>query len=190
MIKHELYSSNYLEWMCRLVSDQTFKSDNYTRLMNHLNRFPFIFRMSMDGNRAADGVDLRGRFEDNTGLIADPVLVAFFGSCSCSVMEMITALALRCEETIMSDDLEGDRTGLWFWNMIQSLGLYSMDDRSFDECYVNDILSKWMNREFQPNGEGGLFTVINCNCDLRTVEIWEQMNWYLETLMYEREGQS
>ena len=28
--------------------------------------------------------------------------------------------------------------------------------------------------------KGGFFTIDNCSCDLRTVDIWRQMCWYLE----------
>lgn len=180
---HELYRSDYLEWMCQLVSDKTFKSINYSRLLNHLNRVEFVYCMPLDGNRAADGVDIRYRYEDECGEAADPVMVAFFGEYSCSVMEMMVALALRCEENIMSNQEFGDRTGLWFWSMISSLGLANMADRTFDECYVNEVLSKWMNRDHAPTGEGSLFAIPNSDYDLRTIEIWGQLNWYLKTVV-------
>ena len=41
---------------------------------------------------------------------------------------MMIALAIRCEEHIMDDPDAGDRTGQWFWSMLVSLGLGSMDE--------------------------------------------------------------
>ena len=140
----------------------------------------------MDSNRVSDGTELRFRFEQTTGEVADPVMVAFFGRDTCSVMELMTALALRCEEYIMSDGEIGDRTGTWFWEMICSLGLQDMNNQNFNESYVTTVISKWMSRDFRPSGEGSLFTIPNVNCDLRDIDIWCQLNWYLESILYER----
>ena len=86
-------------------------------------------------------------------------------------------------ENIMDDPYEGDRMGQWFWNMIVNLGIGSMNDAKFDEAYVNSVITKFMNREYKRNGEGGLFTVEHCKYDLRSIEIWYQMCWYLNSIM-------
>ena len=101
----------------------------------------------------------------------------------CSVLEMMLALSIRCEEHIMDDPEIGNRTGEWFWIMIVNLGLGSMDDTRYDEEYVDDILDKFLNREYDADGTGGLFPVRNpryAQYDLRNVDIWYQLNWYLQ----------
>ena len=95
---------------------------------------------------------------------------------------MIVALALRCE-TIMEDPDYGDRTGKWFWGMIESLGLKSMDDTSFNRDYVDDVIDIFLSRGYGRDGRGGLFTIKHPKRDLRTVEIWYQMNWYLDSIL-------
>jgi hypothetical protein len=95
---------------------------------------------------------------------------------------MMVALASECEET-MDDPNVGDRTGQWFWGMIVNLGLGSMADYNFDYDYVDGVIQRFLNREYEPNGRGGLFTIRNCTEDLRTVEIWSQLCWYLGTIM-------
>ena len=40
-----------------------------------------------------------------------------------------------------------------------------------------------MNREYDSDGKGGLFTVKQSKYDMRTVEIWWQMNWYLDSIL-------
>jgi hypothetical protein len=95
---------------------------------------------------------------------------------------MMTALAVRCEETIMDDALFGNRTGQWFWGMIHNLGLSPMTDSNFDKEYVDEVITRFLNREYEPNGKGGLFTVRHCNRDMRTVEIWCQLSWYLDSI--------
>ena len=99
----------------------------------------------------------------------------------CSVFEMMVALAQRCE-SVMDDPKIGDRTGQWFWGMIASLGLNGMSDNHYDEKYVNDVVNRFLDREYEPNGKGGLFTIRNCEHDLRDVEIWYQLCWYLDTI--------
>lgn len=93
---------------------------------------------------------------------------------------MMIALAIRCEEHIMDDPDIGNRTGQWFWNMIVNLGLGSMNDSKFDRDYVEDIVQKFLDRKYSRNGDGGLFTVNRSRYDLRSVEIWYQMCWYLD----------
>ena len=77
----------------------------------------------------------------------------------------------------------GNRTGQWFWGMIKNLGLNAMRDSNFDRNYVDDVIARLLNREYEPDGKGGLFTVKHCNHDLRTVEIWCQLSWYLDSIM-------
>ena len=96
---------------------------------------------------------------------------------------MMVALAIRCEETIMDDTEYGDRTGQWFWKMISSLGLSSMSDDMFDKKYATYVINRFLNREYEPNGKGGLFTINNCDEDLRNVEIWYQLCWYLDSII-------
>jgi len=136
----------------------------------------------MDGNREADGIDLRYRFGYENSY-EDPMIAANLDDRPCSVLEMLIALSIRCEEHIMDDPDIGDRTGEWFWNMIENLALGSMSDSKFDRDYVNNAISRFLNREYKRNGEGGLFTIKHCKYDLRTVEIWYQMCWYLDDIL-------
>jgi hypothetical protein len=100
----------------------------------------------------------------------------------CSVLEMMIALAIRCEETIMDDPDIGDRTRQWFWGMIINLGLGGMTDANFDPDFVDDSVLRFLNRDYEPDGRGGLFTIRNCHRDLRDVEIWYQLCWYLDSI--------
>ena len=58
-----------------------------------------------------------------------------------------------------------------------------MDDNNFDERYTQNVIDIFMSRNYSPDGEGGLFTIKGCDRDLRTVEIWYQLCWYLNTLL-------
>ena len=83
----------------------------------------------------------------------------------------------------MDDPTIGNRTSQWFWQMVTNLGLGSMSDRLFNEEYVKETINKFMNREFEPDGKGSLFRIRNCQQDLREVEIWMAMLWYLDSLV-------
>ena len=96
---------------------------------------------------------------------------------------MMTALAVRCEEHIMTDPDVGNRTGQWFWQMITNLGLVDMTDSKFDRKYVDLVIQRFLDRTYEPDGKGGLFTIEHCPYDLRTVEIWYQLCWYLDKLI-------
>lgn len=175
--------NEYFEWLCDMVSAKGFsKRISYRKLLTHLHRTDFRYSIPNDQNRAEDGASLRYRFalavghEDSVDIVLDIL------DNPCSVLEMILALAVRCEENIMDDPNIGDRTGQWFWGMIVNLGLGAMYDDLYDRQCVDETLNKFLDREYEPNGKGGLFTIRNCDRDIRTVEIWYQLCWYLDSI--------
>ena len=173
-----LVNNAYFEWMYRKMCGDRFHKDvTFKNLLMFLHSTEFIYSIPRDANRAEDGLGLRYRFAYETGY-AEVYLEG-----PCSVLEMMIALVIRCEETIMDDPSLGDRTAQWFWGMIVNLGLGSMDDSRFDRDYASCIVTRFLNREYEPDGTGGLFTIKRCPYDLRDVEIWYQMNWYLDTIV-------
>ena len=61
-----------------------------------------------------------------------------------------------------------------------NLGLGSMDDRGYDEGEKKKIINRFLDRKYDRNGKGGLFTVKDRpSIDMRNIEIWYQMSWYL-----------
>ena len=175
-------SSEYFEWMCGLVPS---RKAAYSKLLGYLHRTEFRYTLPMDGNRYDDGINLRYRFGYEC---AHPQaeIAGYLDNRPCSVLEMMIALSIRCEEGIMHDADIGDRTGQWFWSMITSLGLDRMTDSRFDEHIVQDILDRFMEHRYERNGAGGLFTIEHSDRDLRSAEIWQQMNWYLDSLLSHR----
>lgn len=178
----EKIQNEYFEWMYGIVCGERFSSCiSYRKLLARLHNTEFIYILQRDENRAEDGIDLRYRFEyDNQEKIHD---VKRYLDGPCSVLEMMIALAIRCEESIMDNPNLGNRTGQWFWGMIANLGLGDMVDDKFDRVYVDMVISRLLNREYEPNGKGGLFTVRNRKKDLRTVEIWCQLQWFLDNII-------
>lgn len=174
------YSVGYFNWMYDLVCKG--KRTSYRKILGYLHEREFTYTLDFDGNRAEDGVDLRYRYSHELGRYDGPAVAAYLDNGPCTVLEMMIALAIRCEETIMDDPVEGDRTTYWFWSMMESLGLKGMSDERFDERLAERIVDIFLNREYAENGKGGLFTVRHPYRDLRDVEIWCQMNWHLDEL--------
>lgn len=185
MNRQEL-NKEYFDWICELVDIPNFaRGRSYQKLLKQLHQIQFNFIIARDANRAEDGTDLRYRFGYDYQLEGS-LISSYLDDRPCSVLEMLVALALRCEEHIMSDPDIGDRTGQWFWGMIKNLGLDSMYDSKFDIDYVNFVIDRLLNREYERDGEGGLVTIPDCRQDLRTVEIWYQMMWYLTEVLRSR----
>ncbi len=172
-------NNEYFKWMYQLVYDKGYsRGISYNKLLKHLHSTEFTYIIEMDGNRAEDGISLRYRFGYERKYKRS-IIEKYLDIRSCSVLEMLIALSIRCEEHIMNDPDIGNRTGQWFWNMVVNLGLGSMNDVKYNKEYVNGVISRFLNREYKRNGESGLFTVEGCKYDLRTAEIWYQMCWYL-----------
>lgn len=169
----------YFNWIHHKVcGNARINKNTYNKLLRYLDEIDFIVVHPMDDNRRVDGIDFRYQFGYYNGYSEDYIRENLDLK-ECSVLEMMVALAFRGEEQFMSNTRYGDRTGQWFWEMIVSLGLGSMNDKAFDRRYVSDVIDNFLNRRYKPNGEGGLFTLNEYPKDLREVEIWYQFLWHL-----------
>ena len=180
-------NNEYFEWLFRIVSDDAKHSEiSFRKLLMRLHDIDFRYSIPMDDNRYQDGLDLRYRFihssDDYRGAESTTEIDRFYSDKPCSVLEMMIALAIRCENDIMDNPNMGDRTSQWFWGMITNLGLGSMTDRNFDIRYVDEIIERFLDRKYEPDGKGGLFRIRHFNRDLRKVEIWYQLCWYLDSI--------
>lgn len=171
---------HYYEW---IISKVRGFGKGYSKLLKRLYDTEFTYSYSMDENRYEDGIYLRYRFcsDCNYGKAYDLMTEP------CSILEMMVALAIRCEEDIMDSPNTGDKTYKWFWEMIKSLHLDNMEDGYYDDEYVDYKISIFLNRQYRPDGDGGLFTVRGCKEDLRKVEIWHQACLYFNTILFKNE---
>lgn len=172
--------NDYFEWLWNFTKCRGHSQNR--KIITLLHNIEFRYSIPMDANREEDGIDLRYRFITEVGIPKNYQEVCAYLDGPCSVLEMMIALAIRCEESIMDDPDIGDRTSEWFWLMMKNLGLDYMNDRKFDRDIAEEKISIFLDRRYKRNGEGGLF-VVNGRRDLRKVEIWYQMCWYLDTIM-------
>lgn len=176
--------NEYFDWLCGLVCRNRYSGDtSFDKLLTYLHSTEFTYSIIMDENRADDGIEMRYRYALYLGRDPlDTIDIMEMLAGPCSVLEMMIALAMRCEEETMDDAAYGDRTGQWFWGMVVNLGLGSMIDSRFDRRYVEEVVDRFLNREYEPDGRGGLFAIRNCHRDLREVDYWYQLNWYLDSI--------
>lgn len=183
MNRHEIKNA-YFEWLYEWVAGDRYHRDiSYRKLLMRLHNTEFISIIRNDQNRAEDGENLRYRFAKNK-IVDEPVdyiLECLAGPCS--VLEMMIALANRCEEDYMDDPAYGNRMGQWFWGMITNLNLGSMIDIQYDKDRVDEILYKFLHRKYDSDGRGGLFRVRNSTIDMRKIEIWYQMCYFLDAFV-------
>lgn len=178
MLKDSI-NNEYFDWIYDLVCHDRYSKDiSYRKILMLLHNTPFRYIIPMDENRLNDGLNLRYRFVNAEGYDGH---MSEYIDIPCSVLEMMVALAIRCEETIMDDARIGDRTEQWFWIMMTSLGLGSMTDDRFNKFKATEIIETFLDRNYEKNGKGGLFTIKNCEDDLRNIEIWWQLCWYLDS---------
>jgi len=158
----------YFESLCNII-DFDGSANRYQKLLKYLHERPFVYSIPNDINRAVDGLELRQQ-----------LLLGKMSDEGCSVLEMMIALADRCETHIMHDDEYGNRTHVWFWDMVMNLGLIKETDDTYNHIHVERCVTKFLNRDFKRNGSGSLFKTRRKDIDMREIEIWYQMSLYLE----------
>lgn len=162
----------YFKYLCSLVGIDD--DSVYSMLTSFLMGFPYNYIYAMDGNREIDGINLRYKFGHENG-IPSAVIAGEIDNRECSVLEMLIALSIRANDIVTSED----DASFIFWSFIENLGLASQTNKMFDEDYCHICISQFLNHEYQPDGRGGLVTIPNPPTDLRYVEIWDQVMWWL-----------
>lgn len=138
--------------LCRLMFDMQFRWD---------------YTIALDSDRAEHGKLLRACFIKDyghfTGIEGEP----------CSILEMLVALCKHMSEAISEP---GDRhPEYWFERIVDNLGLCG----PFDRQKASDAIGRWLARDYDHNGNGGIFPLKYSPYDQRRVDIWSQASAYL-----------
>ena len=158
----------YFNWLCAKVQRTPFPV--YRGLLQELHAFEFTWVDPRDENRAQDGLELREEFITTTGLEPD----SDWKTTGCSVLEMLVALSRRAwfQTSVPAQD--------WFWMMIRNLQLDEYRHVSASHVpYIRGVLYNLVWREYESNGQGGLFPIRWPKEDQRDVEIWYQLCSYI-----------
>ena len=172
----------YYRWLIDLLDDDMIRV-NYQKMMSQLFHMDYFWEYEYDGNRALDGLHLRKEYGQSIGY------PEFGLPQSCSVLEMMIALARRIDNEIMFEPSIGHKMLEWFWLMICNLGLDKFDDFSYDPFIIEEIMYTFMHHLYEINGVGSPFPCFGTNkkesirarilaADFRKVDLWWHMNQY------------
>lgn len=172
---HEPIDESYFVWLYSQVGSVRAKNPARTHwdLLRQLHQTEMIWTIPNDDNRLADGVDLRYEFLlDPTSRAAVPYEWMHM---PCSFLEMLIAMSRR----LAFED--GGEPAWWFWHMLENMGLHRCNDRNTRQLayQINFLVQRVINREYEYNGDGGLFPLKHPRMDQRKVELWSQLNAYL-----------
>lgn len=156
---------NYLDWLQGQVATPAGRS--YLQLFQALAEKEFVWLIPNDDNRLADGAELR---------------LEYFGQYiqteeeGVSVLEVLIGLSRR-----LAFLAEGE-PAMWAWRMIENLEI--------DKCWdpigartirdLDDKLDALIWRTYHSDGQGGFFPLAWPEEDQRKVELWYQLNAYVE----------
>ena len=65
--------------------------------------------------------------------------------------------------------------------MVENTGLDYFSDRNFDKNEVSWIIERVVKRDYGIDGKGGLFVTKDRKIDMRELEIWYQLNYFMES---------
>lgn len=166
----EPLENEYFNWLCAKVLQRGAR--NYHHLLKILHNTEFTWTLLMDENRAADGIELRTYFLQETRFERDR---RWFDQ-PCSVFEVFVAFADRA--SFQTDIPARD----WFWEFMENLMLDQFRQVSdSDVPLIEDALDRFMRRRYDPDGYGGMFPLRHRpSRDQREVEIWYQFCDYLK----------
>jgi hypothetical protein len=162
----------YLTWLYNQVGDvkERNRSLTYWRLLRQLHSIEFVWVVPNDDNRVQDGRGLREEWAAERNISVNQA----FRARGCSFLEMLIGLSRR-----IAFEADG-HVVVWFWHLIDNLGLLGCTDRSrYNQSEVDDRIKTVIFRNYARNGQGGLFPMRHARKDQREVEIWYQMNAYL-----------
>ena len=194
---------DYFDWLCKLVgADELGPFRQYTDLLVRLFQTNFDPVRVFDSNRAVNGKYLRYYFDSNKDDFAsnDPSPYHNKGNfynetqdIPCSILEMLIGFAKDIDVQYLYST--NCRLIIWFWIMIESLGLANKIDGYWDnhsDCDEVDWILRAFNLdayELTPEGDYRptvlLFPIRNVKGYQQVHNLWEQMQiWYNQNLNY------
>lgn len=187
---YEEVAHSYYEWMAYIINvDEQEGTDgfkkSYWHLIRDLYRKEFYWTVDHDDNRVGDVSSLREAYMENIGYDVIGLL-----DHSVSVFEVLLSISYRIAH--ITDDLTDNSTAEhaceWFWHLVRNLDLWQYNDDEYVEkgthTKVLQIIDKLLDRTYEPDGCGGLFPLLHPDKDQRTVEIWYQMQAYINENFY------
>lgn len=173
-------TGDYLRWLEPQLTDEYGNgSKTYWELLNLMFEKEFVWVVPMDENRIVDGKDLRMEFSHvNGGSNRRQLETADFllNVAPISFLEVLIGLSRR-----MAFVAGGQAPG-WAWQLLSNVELHRMTDPLSQpkRNKAQEIMDAVIWRTYEPDGTGGFFPLAWPDEDMTTVELWYQMNAYIE----------
>lgn len=149
---------------------------SYSNLLWQLYNIEFVALIDMDRNRIANALYLRDRICEDEG-------IRYVGDGFCSALDILIHLADRMAFNL--DRLDEEESGLkcYFWELIENFGFTDFDDSVWN-CEVKDevfeVVNQWIERKYDASGKNTPFPKRHRAKNFRHLELWDQMQMYME----------
>ncbi|AWN05998.1 hypothetical protein SEA_PHERRYCRUZ_41 [Streptomyces phage PherryCruz] len=167
----------YFRWLYDQVAlvDEQDESLTYWTLFRQMFKTKYLWLVPLDENRLEDGKALRIHFLREQGLSREDVDPGWI-EIECSFLELVVALAHHLEFHA------GGTVPYWFWKLMENIDLRGYHDgiRAYPEDEIEGILYSVMFRQYNRHGEGGFFPLREPCEDQRGVELWYQLEAYVQ----------
>lgn len=161
---------DYFTWLTSQIEIPANNPHTYNDLFARMHETEFVWSgIPHDDDRIQDGLVLRNQFLNGR---------RHKFTYGASVLEVLIALSIRVAFTA------GGHPPFWAWQLIENLRL----DRRYDPFTagradrVDETLEALIWRTYRRNGQGGFFPLNNANEDQTKIDIWNQMNMYVNEI--------
>lgn len=171
--------SVYFEWLYAKAFEvrDLGSNDSYLTVCSHLHSVEFWDGVPNDDNRRVEGEELRDEFVSNTPVVDAEDYARLYSNGRASVFEVLIGLARRAEYNVELGISE------WMRIFLDNLGLLQYSDAKFRVAHrgeVERIIRIFNQRQYDRNGQGGIFPLQRTRRDQRRVELWYQMAAYIK----------
>lgn len=171
---------SYFDWLLMMCENsyEPGGAGTHKLLLRKLYDLEFYATLDRDNDRISHGLDLRNKY-DNYRMYPWEDKERYK---PCSVLEVMISMCDYLETHIMSNELYGNRFGKWFWTMVENAGLSFLDDKSYTfdaDDYITMVINRICDRRYEANGDGSFFPLREPRKDMRDVDLWYQMQWYI-----------
>ena len=165
----------YFDYMVEKVCDRQHHRVDYIPLLDLLNSIPFTVVMEMDGNRAEDAAYNRKNWLQSEDLYE---YLYEFDDEKVSVLEVLVSIAERLEFQV-GNPMDNRRISDQFWEILRNLDIEKYTADNYKPLNIKEKVRNWMLRKYKKDGSGSIFPVKNCEKDMRSLQIWDQMSMYI-----------
>ena len=179
MIDREGFDNRYFGWLMDQAFASITEKEMYEGVCRVLYDIPYYWIMVLDENRAEDASGYR-RFErhqlDQEKHNVDAWWLDQWENAAPSVFEVLVGIAER-----WSSYFDHHTTSYFFSrHLFRNMGFHQFRGglRATEAESVRLLIDNWLSRQIETNGDGSPFPLNHNDVDMRTIDIWGQMNAY------------